>query len=75
MKHLVAAVHFNSVVTRGAHKVAMPLFRPVIEIAASVNQNVVTSPPDVKMQHVDLRKAIQQTSAAEGTKAVALSPS
>ena len=75
MHHLVPTVDLDSIVAPGAHKVAMPLFRPVIEIAPAIDEDVVTPPPDVGMQHIYLRKSIQQISTAEGAKAVALSPS
>ena len=75
MYHLVPATDLDSIVTPGAHKVAMPLFRSVVEIAAPIHQDIVTPPPDVEMQHIHLRESIPQISAAEGTKAPATSPS
>jgi hypothetical protein len=65
MKHLVPVVHLNGVVALGSDEVVVPFLGSVIEVTARIDKNVVTAPPEVQVQHVDLREPIRDGSTTE----------
>ena len=65
MEHLIAPVDGDRVVAGRPHEVLVPFGAIVVEVAPAVDQHVVPTPPDVEMQHVDLREAIEQRAASE----------
>src|SRR3954447_2877093 len=69
MEHLVASVDRDRIVTRGAHEVLVPLRRSVVLKATAIDENVLAAPPHVEVQHVNLREAVAERSAAERAEA------
>src|SRR2546426_6908072 len=65
MEHLIPTVHLYRVMAARAQEMAVPLFRTVIQKASSVDEHVQPAPPDVQVEHVDLREAVQYSTAAK----------
>ena len=62
--HLIAAIDGNGVVARRALQV--PVHRFVrVAVAAAVDEHIVSTPPEIEVEHVHLAEALAHGSAAE----------
>ena len=65
VEHLVPTIHHDCIVAFGTQEVVVPKRRSVVTVTAGVNQYVLSAPPDIQMEHVDLREPVQDGAAAE----------
>ncbi len=65
VRHLLGTIHLDGVVTFGPQEMVMPARRAVIEIASAIDQHVLSAPPDIQIEHIDLGEAVEHGSTTK----------